>query len=207
MRTPIGLILFAAGLVLVIGAAVVGGIALRDGAASERLPYRGNSPPSGVLLPDFRLRNYSGELVDSRKLRGRVVVVTFLETRCQEACPAIAVQIGRAIQSMSLSQRQQVVALGISTHPKDDTPEAVRVFLRARRADGQLLYLVGSEAELRPVWKSFYVLSALDSGDADTHSAPVRIFNREGEWVATQHEGIDLSPANLVHDVALAARS
>jgi hypothetical protein len=48
------------------------------------------------------------------------------------------------------------------------------------------------------------VLSALESGDADTHSAPVRIYGRNGRWLATQHAGVDLSAANLVHDISLA---
>jgi hypothetical protein len=56
------------------------------------------------------------------------------------------------------------------------------------------------------VWKAFHVLSALDSGDADTHSAPVRVFDPEGEWVATLHAGADLTPGNLAHDVREALR-
>jgi cytochrome oxidase Cu insertion factor (SCO1/SenC/PrrC family) len=199
-------VIVLAGLALGVGAAVAG-VAMRDDdSASAPLPFRGNAPPRPLLMPDFRLRNYSGELVASHKFRGKVVLLTFLETRCREACPAIAAQIGRAVRGLSREERRQVVALAISTHPKDDTPASVRAFLRARRAE-DLVYLLGSEAELRPVWKSFYVLSALDSGDADTHSAPVRIFNREGEWVATQHEGIDLSVENLVHDVRVALSS
>lgn len=48
------------------------------------------------------------------------------------------------------------------------------------------------------------MLSALESGDADTHSAPVRIYSRSGRWLAMQHAGVDLSAANLVHDISLA---
>jgi hypothetical protein len=33
----------------------------------------------------------------------------------------------------------------------------------------------------------------------------VRIYDRDGEWVATQHAGADLSPQNLAHDLRLAA--
>jgi protein SCO1/2 len=153
------------------------------------------------MLPTFELRNYSGEVIRSSDLEGKALAVTFLETQCEEACPLIASHIGAALQLLGEEERASVAAVAISTHPEDDTPESVQRFLRDHRAEGPLLYLVGSERELRPVWTSFNVLPALDSGDANTHSAPVRIFDRSGEWVSALHAGADLSPANLAHDL------
>lgn len=170
-------------------------------------PYRGSINPGNVRLPAFTLNEWNGRRVDSRSLRGKVVLVTFLETKCKEACPIIADQIGIGLQSLSASERRHVYALAISTHPRDDTPASVREFLRVHRVLRELHYLVGTEARLRPVWRSFHILAALDSGDADTHSAPVRIFNRDGKWVSTLHPGVDLTPANLAHDVRVALRS
>jgi cytochrome oxidase Cu insertion factor (SCO1/SenC/PrrC family) len=173
----------------------------------EAGPFRGSLIPGNIRLPAFALREWNGRLVESRSLRGRVVLVTFLETKCREACPIIADQIGMGLNRLRASERKRVYALAISTHPRDDTAASVREFLRVHRVLGQLHYLVGTEARLRPVWKSFYILAALDSGDADTHSAPVRIFNPNGKWVSTLHPGVDLTPANLAHDVRVALRS
>lgn len=41
------------------------------------------------------------------------------------------------------------------------------------------------------------------------HSAPLRIYDRSGVWVATLHAGVNLSEENLLHDLraALAADS
>jgi cytochrome oxidase Cu insertion factor (SCO1/SenC/PrrC family) len=94
-----------------------------------------------------------------------------------------------------------VRVIAISTHPGDDTSANVRRFLTQRRAIGRLDYLIGSEAELRPVWRRYYIVSALDSGDADTHSASVHLYDRKGVWVSSLHPGIDLTPENFVHDV------
>lgn len=170
-------------------------------------PYRGSEPPGDIRLPRFTLREWDGTRVDSRQLRGEVVLVTFLETKCKEACPIIADQIDMGLARLSPSERRRVYPLAISTHPVDDTPANVRDFLRVHRVQGELHYLIGSESGLRPVWRSFQVLSALDSGDADTHSASVRIFNRQGKWVSTLHPGVDLTRANLAHDVRVALRS
>ena len=177
---------------------------LVGGNGSSPAVYRGSPVPSRVYLPDFELRNYTGEMVRSFDLRGKVVLITFLETRCKEACPVIASQLASGLRLLTPGERGEVVALAISTHPGDDTPEAVRAFLRRHRAEGELRYLVGVEDELRPVWDALFVLSALDSGDADTHSAPVRIFARDGLWVSTLHPGVDLTPETLRDDVVTA---
>ena len=166
--------------------------------------YRGSRPLAGLSLPDFALRDESGALVRSDELEGKAVVVTFLETQCTEACPVVAREIGQAFDRFTSSERHGVVALAISTHPGDDTPSAARAFLRRHDVEGELHYLVGSERDLRPLWDEFDVLPAIDTGDADLHSVPVRIFDASGRWVSTLHPGADLSPDNLAHDVRLA---
>jgi protein SCO1/2 len=155
-------------------------------------------------LPDFALRDQNGRLVRSAELRGKVAVVTFLETRCREACPVIAERIRDAARSLDPEERARVAVLAVSTHPGDDTPASVREFLRRHRAGDSLRYLIGSESDLRPVWEKFQVLAAVDSGSADVHSAPVRIYDRDGAWVSTLHAGADLTSASLANDVRAA---
>lgn len=184
------------GLLAVLGAALAM-LSRSDDAGA----YRGSSPPAGLMLGDFSLRSFTGTPVSRKSLRGKVVALTFLESKCKEACPVIAAQVARGMELLSAGERGRIVAIAISTHPGDDTPESVRAFLSKQRAIGKLDYLVGTEAELRPIWKRFSVLSALDSGNADTHSASVRIFDRRGEWVSTLHPGVDLSPESFAHDV------
>jgi protein SCO1 len=191
----------------VVGLAALTAAAVRvaTGASSAASrDVRGSVPPGTVELPDFRLRDYTGRRFDSRDVDGRAVLVTFLETKCREACPILASQIGEALGLPV--ERRSIVAVAISTHPHDDTPASVRTFLRAHRVLGQMHYLIGTETELRPVWRAFLVLSALDSGEADTHSASVRIFDRQGRWISTLHPRVDLSAEGLAHDARAALR-
>jgi protein SCO1 len=192
---------------LVVGAlvlaAIVGVVLIRDGDP-KRAGYRGSVPPPGVRLPAFELRSYTGRVVTRDGLAGKVVVVTFLESKCREACPIIARQIARTVDRLSAAEEAQAAFLAISTHPVDDTAASVRAFVRKHHAEGKLDYLIGTEQELRPVWDRFNVLAALDSGDAETHSASVRVFGPDGVWVSTLHAGVDLTPTNLAHDVATA---
>jgi protein SCO1/2 len=196
----------AAVAMLVLGAGALGGLALTERSESDSA-YRGSKVPSGQSLPPFVLRDHRGTVVRATALEGKVVALTFLETKCSEACPFIAGQIGIAFRRMAPAQREGVTAVAISTHPKDDTPATARAFLRRERAERFIHYLVGSERQLRPVWRAFQILPAFDTGDADVHSAPVRIYDRKSRWVSTLHAGIDLTPANLIHDVTLAQES
>jgi cytochrome oxidase Cu insertion factor (SCO1/SenC/PrrC family) len=207
--------LAAFSVVLVLGAIGTGAVLAAFDVAGEQEtttltgpgPYRGSEPPPGLRMPAFSLRDVvSGERIDSDQLREEVVLVTFLDTECREQCPIIAGEIGRALRLLPADVRAQTSALVISVNPKIDARPSVVRFLRERRAD-ELTYLSGTVSELQPVWRRFGIVSAYETGDADTHSADVRIFDPETVWVSTQHAGVDLTPANLGHDIRLALAS
>lgn len=201
------------GVLIGVGLVVAVLVAARNGGQQPQAngppsgPYRGSEPPGRSELAPFALASYRGGSVSSLQLRGKVVALMFLESKCTEACPIIAVQVARGVDLLRPAERRQVRAIAISTQPYDDTWQNVRRFLARRHAIGRLDYLIGTEAELRPIWRRFYILSALDSGDADTHSASVHIYDRDGIWVSSLHPGIDLTPENFAHDVRRALRS
>lgn len=193
----------AVGLALAAG----GATALALSLGGKGRSFVGTAPPAGIALPAFALRSVDGPVVRSRDLRGKAVLVTFLESRCREACPVVAFQVARGLRLLRPEERARVAALAISVHPGDDTPASVRAFLRRQRAEGAISYLIGSERQLRPVWRAFQVLPAVDTGSADIHSVSVRIFDRSGVWVSTLHAGADLTPANVRHDLLQALSS
>jgi cytochrome oxidase Cu insertion factor (SCO1/SenC/PrrC family) len=197
----------AFGLLVAIGALIVQMTTGKHQApatlATSASPYRGSTPPRGLHAPDFSLRSYRGGLVRMRDLRGKVVLVTFLDTKCTDKCPIIASQIGAALPLLPSAVRRQVVALAITVDPRADSPASVRRFLQTRHALG-MDFLLGSVKKLRPVWRAFYVVAAADTGSANSHSADARIFNRRGIWVSTLRPGVDLTPRNVVHDLLTA---
>lgn len=171
----------------------------------ESATYIGSQPPVSITLPDFTLVDaISGRAVSAQSLRGRVVALTFLDTACTDACPLIVPRMIDALAALDPDERRGVVLAALTVDPNVDTPAAVDTFLRRHRARGRLQYLIGDESTLRPIWKRFYVLTALETGSANSHSAPVRIYDRDGRWVSSLHLGADLTPANLAHDLRLA---
>jgi protein SCO1 len=168
--------------------------------------YRGSEPPRGIFVPDFALRDYRGRLVRMRSLRGRVVVLTFLDTHCTTKCPVFASDIGAALRLLSSSERRQVSALALTVEPTRDTPASVRRFL-ARRHALNMDFLLGTTRQMRPIWRAFHVIAAEQTGNADVHSSDARIYDRSGMWVSTLHVPVDLTPANLAHDLRVALRN
>lgn len=198
--------------VAVIGIALAATLAARHNAATTtsfgpRSLYRGSTPPPGIHLTTFTLRNQDGALVSTRELRGKVVVFTFLDSACKDSCPIIAGVIGAADRRLSPPERKGVAAFALTVNPRADTPGHVRRFLRARGALGRLDFLLGTVKKLQPLWHKFGVVSAYQSGNVDIHSADVRIFDRHGIWVSTLRPGMDLTANNLLHDVRVASES
>lgn len=195
---------------LAVGGVAAGALALWTGGDEPLTrpspgPYRGSEPPGRIPLAGFGLRDtITGELVRARDLRGRVVLLTFLDSQCTESCPVIAFQVARGLDLLSRDERLQVEAIAISTDPEEDTPANIRAFLRKQHALGRFRYVNGAVPEMRRVWKRFHILSSLESGKDTLHSAPVRVYDREGIWVSTLHPGVDLTQANLVHDIRVA---
>jgi len=175
-------------------AVVLGLVFARGGAEPD---FRGSQPPEGLLIPEAA---YSV----APDLRGRASVVTFLDTQCTEACPIVAAQIGEA---MRLLGDEDVLAVAFSVDPKNDTPARIRAFLGRFRATGELQFVRGSVASLRPVWSGFQIQPSVDTGDSNMHSVPVRIYDADGEWRSTLHPGVDLTPANLANDLRAALKT
>lgn len=181
--------------------------ALAGCGGSSTPSYVGTKPPDGLTLPTFSLRDYRGGRVTSADLGGKAVALTFLDSACKESCPVIARQMGRAYAQLSPSDRDRVGFYAITVDPRVDSPARVRSFLRRQGAAGVVGYLLGSVGELRPVWRAFHVLPAVETGSASIHSAPVRIYAPSGAWVSELDPTVDLTPANLAHDLRSALES
>ena len=195
----------AVGLALLVALALLYSRMSAEASGPDQGAYRGSEPPARIVMPDFALQDYEGEQVTSDSLLGRVVLLTFLDAQCKESCPVIAAQIAQTFARMDPELRSRVTAVAISTDPDEDTSAAVRDFLRATRAEGELRYLTRPAPAIKRVWGKFQILSSLESGTDSTHSAPVRIYGPDGVWVSSLHAGVDLTDENLVHDLRVAS--
>jgi cytochrome oxidase Cu insertion factor (SCO1/SenC/PrrC family) len=181
-------------------AVLLGFVLTRDGGEAD---FRGSQPPEGLRMPEFNVELDDASFLRSGALRDRAVAVTFLDTQCTEACPIAATQIGEALRLLG-DERDRVVALAFSVDPEHDTVRSIRAFLSRSRAYGLVRYVDAPVESLRPVWSAFQIQPSVETGNSNLHSVPVRVYDTEGRWRSTLHPGVDLTAANLAHDLELA---
>ena len=191
---------------LVIAAvAALGAVALaaRGGGGSDAVDagssrFDGALLPPGVRAPDFNLRDQEGKPVSMRQFRGRPVIVTFLYTTCQNSCPAMAQVVKGALNDLG----SDVPALAVAVDPPRDNAERARKFLSTQRVIGRLDFVLGSRAQLQPVWKGFAIQPQSVSQE---HQARFTLVDKRG-FQRIGFPGGRATPEAIAHDVALLER-
>jgi protein SCO1 len=176
-------------------------LASRDGDDEEALPasrFAGALMPKGVRAPDFTLRDQDGERISMRELRGKPVIVTFLYTTCEESCPAQAQTVRGALDELG----HEVPAIAIAVDPPRDTPAQARAFLAKQRATGRIDFVLGSRAQLRPLWRGFAIQP---QSVTQEHQARFTLVDKRG-FQRIGFPGSQATPERLAHDVRLLER-
>ncbi len=195
-RLKLALLVGCAGVSILLGAA-----ALTAGSHTRSLQlvegFAGAQTPASIPPQDFTLHDQDGKLVRLGDYRGKVVVVTFLYSTCRDTCPLIAQQIRGALNQL----KSPVPALAISVDPANDTPLNARRFLVKQSVDGRIRFLLGTRAQLAPVWRDYGVQPQTALRDAPSdHTAYVVLVDRAGR----QRVGFpasELTPEALAHDI------
>jgi protein SCO1 len=171
-------------------------------------PFRAGPLPDGLdrkPAPGFRLADARGGTLDSRSLRGRPYLLTFLFTDCRDVCPLIGREIGEALRLLG-SQAREVAAVAITVDPEGDTRPAVRAWLRERRLPANFHYLVGSRRRLKPVWRAYFAAPQPAGTEESRHTASIWVIDASGPLRAKFSGGAPLRPRDIAHDLDLLAR-
>jgi protein SCO1 len=195
----IAVILIAAGIGLLVANARGGGDTRHTapGLRADLLPgdLEGSRAPA-IRLPDAR-----GGVLDSRRLAGRPYLVTFVYTHCVDLCPIIGSEIADALRQLGPRARD-VTVLAVSVDPRHDSPAAARRWLRERGLGPEAHYLLGSRAQLTPVWQDWYVVSRGETlADPTTHAAGVWLVDDRGRLRGRWSGDDSIAPGDIAHDL------
>ena len=160
--------------------------------------FAGARMPDGVRAPGFDLRDQDGRRISMRSFRGRPVVVTFLYTTCEESCPAQAQTVRGALDDLG----HDVPALAIAVDPPRDTPERARAFLSKQHALGRMDFVLGTRAQLEPVWRGFAIQPQTRT---EEHQARITLVDKRG-YQRVGFPGSQATPERLAHDLRLLER-
>lgn len=172
-------------------------------ASPPRNGFRGSRLPQSLVgrkAPDIRLTDAGGSPVDTRRLRGRPYVVTFLFTDCEDTCPMIAAELRRALELLGPRARDAAV-VAVSAKPETDTPASVRRWLAERRMPDNFHYGLGERRRLERVWESYY--AAPQGAERQPHSSSMWLIDAEGRIRTKFSAGVPVPPPDIAHDLGL----
>lgn len=139
--------------------------------------------PLGWPAQDFELTDQNGARVRLSDFRGSVVVLAFLDSRCDETCPLTAFELRLA--NLALNEAADpVVFLGVNVNRDFNSVADVGVFTSTYLLEEipTWRFLTGEFPELSAVWEA-YSVEVIDQPDEEDyeHTPGVFIIDRDGE--------------------------
>ena len=147
----------AALVVIVIGAAPMASAAAnRNADPILALAIAGNSTTLNLPAPGFSLTDQNGQTVSLASLRGKVVLMTFLDPVCTTDCPIIAQEFKQTGQLLG-AQNKNVELVAIVANPTYRSTVFTRAFdqQEGMATVPNWLYLTGSLSQLSAVWQHY----------------------------------------------------
>jgi protein SCO1/2 len=149
---------------------------------------------------DFTLPDGWGGTLDTRELRGRPYVVTFLYTGCEDVCPLIAEQLEAALGALGPAA-DDVAVVAVSTDPRGDTRSAVLEWLQERGVPANFHYVYGPARKLERVWDAYYAVGQDPESEDSTHSASIWLVDAAGRLRTRFSAGAPVAPTDIAHDL------
>jgi protein SCO1/2 len=154
--------------------------------------------PIGEPVPDFSLVNQQGAQVSLGSLRGQVVVVGFIYTRCPlpDYCPRVMTGMSALRDRFRAHLGTALTLLTVTFDPTHDTPQRMEAF--AGRYDANVTgwhLLTGSAEAIGRVCSLFGVDFWPEEGMI-THSLQTAVIDRDGRLAAVA-EGKEFSTRQL----------
>lgn len=163
-------------------------------------PARGELP---VLwdLPRFSFVDQHGSTVTDQSLRGRVLIVDFIFTRCTTACPLITAKMNLLRRAIV---RPDVRFVSVSVDPDHDTPAALASYAERWTKDPRWLLLSTTPSGLADLTGKMKV--ALAKGDDEenpiVHGSQFFLVDGSGRVRGVFGSGDDEALGRLVAEVA-----
>ncbi|MGB7433956.1 MAG: SCO family protein [Candidatus Acidiferrum sp.] len=174
-----------------------------SGGASQQIPEKGE------VVPDFALRNQNGKAIHLHDFKGRVLLVTFIYTRCPlpDFCPRMNENF-RAIQTLLLATPQSQAHtdfLSISFDPQHDTPAILKhyasIYYKPAKSvhpfDWQ--FAVPAAKDL-PAIANFFGLVTQPETAQIVHSLSTTLIGPDGK-VQAWYDGNDCKPADVAQAI------
>lgn len=163
-------------------------------------------PQPGEEVPDFAFTDQDGKHISLHQFRGKVLLVTFIYTRCPfpDFCPRMSSNFAEIYKQLGNNSSTRL--LSVSFDPEYDTPKVLREygFSVAHTHDAALFrrwsFAAPSAADL-PKIADFFALTVKPEGGTITHNLSTAVIGPDGKVVKWYHGG-DWQVSDLMKDAA-----
>jgi cytochrome oxidase Cu insertion factor (SCO1/SenC/PrrC family) len=176
------LALWAAAIVVVGAAPMAVAQASSNAAPILAEAIDGSAAPLNFAAPAFSLSDQDGRPVSLASLRGKVVLLTFLDPVCTSDCPLIAQEFREADQLLGSGSRN-VEMVAVVANPVYRSVTYTRAF-DAQEGLSRLpnwLFLTGSLAQLQQAWRRYGIAAqVLPGGGMIAHNDVAYVIDKGG---------------------------
>ncbi|MFP4561635.1 MAG: SCO family protein [Thiohalorhabdus sp.] len=132
-------------------------------------------------VPDLRLQLQSGAEARLRELRGKLVVATFIYTRCTHACPMLGMRMQRIRAELpEAAVGTEVRFLSLSFDPEYDRPQRLAEYGGRYGAEPTHWWVARPRDALAEMLDPFGVVVLPDGKGGFMHNAAFYLIDREG---------------------------
>jgi len=151
--------------------------------------------------PEFALISQDGARVRLADLRGKVVAVTFIFTRCTATCPVLTPMMSFVQDRLGSDFGAKIAFVSITVDPERDTPEVLKEYAQAFGANlSGWSFLTGDPEAIRDVVRRYGVFAEKTAnGDVD-HTFLTSIVDRRG-ILRVQYLGVRFDPEEFRRDL------
>lgn len=130
--------------------------------------------------PGFDLTDQRGQKLSLASFRGRVVVLEFMDSRCQDICPLVAKEFENAYHDLGKAAKH-VAFVAVNVNPYFNTPADLAAFSQEHglNAIPSWRYLTGPVPELKRTWQD-YGVSVGGPASSLVHSSLVYFISPDG---------------------------
>jgi protein SCO1/2 len=164
-----------------------------DGAVEEAAPEEFTPYPAA----DFALTDQDGQPFTLSSLRGKVVLLDFIFTRCPGPCPLLSLKFAQLQKQLGDRLGKEVMLLSITIDPRHDTPEMLKEY--AHRYSANLAgwkFLTGSTKDIILTATAYGAEYQANMDGIVDHRLLTVVINRDGsvvkEFPGTNHTVEDL---------------
>ena len=173
-------------------------------------------PKAGDAVPDFKLLNQSDRTIHFDQFKGKVLLITFIYTRCtlSDYCPRMSRNFAEVDRSLAADPAlyRQTHLISISFDPAYDTPKVLRSYGGAYT--GQYTkekflhwdFAAPPEKELPAITQYFDVGVTPGDSKSLTHSLSTVLIGKDGKVIAWYPTN-EWKPADIVAQIKQATLS